>query len=79
MTSKVFDCVAMKHEGARHVQALVAGMTVEQRRSFWRDATRDLLAQQAAGDDSNSARQRLRSILADGEDRAVRRRRLARE
>ena len=54
-------------------------MTAEQRRSFWRDATRDLLAQQLAGDDSISARQRLRSILAIGQDRAARRRRLTRE
>ena len=33
---KAFDCVRMKHEGARRVQETIKGMTVEEELAYWR-------------------------------------------
>lgn len=39
---KTFDCVAMKHEGAERVQALLAKMTHEEQIAYWREQGREL-------------------------------------
>lgn len=43
---KTFDCVQMKRRGAERVRKEVAGMTVQEEVSFWRDRTRQLRLQQ---------------------------------
>lgn len=43
---KPFDCVEMKHQGAKRVQALLAGMTHEEQLAYWEQRGRELLALQ---------------------------------
>ena len=46
MKNKTFDCVEMKREGARRLQARLAGMSREARLEFWRARTVALRARQ---------------------------------
>ena len=39
MTTKTFDCVAMKRRGAAHLRARVEEMTREERLAFWAKET----------------------------------------
>lgn len=32
---KTFDCVEMKHQGAESVQAMLAGMTIDEQVEYW--------------------------------------------
>ncbi|HUU59574.1 MAG TPA: hypothetical protein VMZ50_08525 [Phycisphaerae bacterium] len=42
MKTKTFDCVKMKHEGAKRVQALLKRMSAEQQAVFWQNETEKL-------------------------------------
>ena len=46
MTTKPFDCVEMKRQGAEQVLAETAGMTIEQELEYWRRATVSLREEQ---------------------------------
>ena len=43
---KKFDCVRMKHEGARRIQQELAGMTLEQQLAYWDREYQELLKEQ---------------------------------
>ena len=47
-TKKTFDCVKMKRRGAERIHEQVAGMTIEDRLSFWRERTESLRERQQA-------------------------------
>lgn len=40
--SKKFDCVEMKHEGARELQKLISKFSIEEELEFWRQQTEEL-------------------------------------
>ena len=46
MKSKDFDCVEMKHKGAKKVQARLVRMTRQEQLAYWDERTRELLALQ---------------------------------
>ena len=41
MKTKKFDCVEMKHKGARKVYAATRGMTVDEEVMYWRQRTNE--------------------------------------
>jgi hypothetical protein len=47
MTKKRFDCVEMKHQAAREVQAELAGLTLDEQVEFFRQRTQELRDRQA--------------------------------
>ncbi len=52
MKTKKFDCVEMKHKGARIVYAATRGMTVDEEVAYWRQRTKEArrwLAEGAGG------------------------------
>ncbi len=44
MKTKTFDCVEMKHEGARRIYEELKDKTVEEQIDYWRRGTEDLKA-----------------------------------
>lgn len=42
MKTKTFDCVEMKHRGARLLQKKLKGKTLAQKLEFWHKETEDL-------------------------------------
>ena len=48
-TKKTYDCVEMKHRGAKRIQSLTAGMTMEEQLAFWKKRTELLQRSQQAG------------------------------
>lgn len=45
---KTFDCVKLQHEGAKEVQARLAGMTLEEQVAYWEQRGKDLRRRKAA-------------------------------
>lgn len=48
MKTKTFDCVQMKHVGAKKVQEQIVGMTREEEITFWKDRSQHLRQHQEA-------------------------------
>jgi hypothetical protein len=48
MKTKKFDCVEMKHLGAKKVQENIAGMTREEEIRFWKERSQHLRQHQEA-------------------------------
>ncbi len=48
MTTKTFDCVAMKHRGAEAVARHLDGKTPEEQLAYWQERTEALRARQQA-------------------------------
>ncbi|MDD3926680.1 MAG: hypothetical protein PHT33_08480 [bacterium] len=44
---KTFDCVAMKHQGAEKVQAMLAGMTLDEQVAYWERRGKEVRKRQA--------------------------------
>ena len=42
MTTKTFDCVRMKRQGAERVMKRLEGMTIQEQIEYWRQGTEDL-------------------------------------
>jgi hypothetical protein len=45
---KTFDCVEMKHQGAEKVQAMIAGMTIDEQIAYWERRGKEIRELQAA-------------------------------
>lgn len=45
---KTFDCVEMKHRGAKKVQTMLAGMTLDEQVAYWERRGKELRKRQAA-------------------------------
>lgn len=41
-----FDCVKMKHSGAKKVQDKIKNMTMEEELKFWKEGTKELRSKQ---------------------------------
>lgn len=46
MKTKKFDCVAMKHRGAKKVQEQIGDMTREEEIAFWKERSQHLRQRQ---------------------------------
>lgn len=46
MTQKTFDCVAMKHRGAKQIREQISDMTLEEELAFWRERSQALRQRQ---------------------------------
>ncbi|MCW5935404.1 MAG: hypothetical protein KIT45_14080 [Fimbriimonadia bacterium] len=57
MKTKAFDCVEMKRAGAAYVQELIANMTPEEQREFWKEGHLELLKKQAELKEKHNAQE----------------------
>jgi len=55
MKGKDFDCVEMKHKGARKVYEATKGMTLEEEVEYWRTRTKEARRWLAAGTPAKSS------------------------
>lgn len=71
MTTKLFDCVAMKHDGARRAAAWLADLSDEERLAHWWDSAEMLRQRRALSAADRAAAGRALLTLLGMSDRSA--------